>query len=191
MKAKTILLVLPFFLLFQSFNYFKSDPVDKVEKKSIYYFKVKDNLGEDFDFESLKGKKIMIVNTASKCGLAESQFKALEEVYKKYSSKNFVVIAFPSNDFKESETGSLEEITKIYHENFNVTFPIMEKISVKGKNANEVYKFLTDKHRNGVHSCGVLWNFQKYLINENGVLEKIVDPKKLATDKEIVDWINK
>ena len=191
MKYKNTLLVLPILLLFQSFNLFTNDPLDKVEKKSIYNFKVKDNLGEDFDFESLRGKKIMIVNTASKCGLAESQFKALEEMYQKYSGKNFVIIAFPSNDFKESETGTLNEITKIYHDAYNVTFPIMEKISVKGKKAHEVYKFLTDKHRNGVHSCGVLWNFQKYLINEKGVLEKIIDPKKLATDKEIVDWINK
>lgn len=158
------------------------------EKQTIYQFKVKDLSGEEFDFASLKGKKIMIVNTASKCGLTP-QYKELEALYKEYAAKNFIIIGFPANNFRFQEPGTNEEIAAFCQLNYGVTFPMMSKISVKGKDINEVYQFLTQKSKNGLEDSEVSWNFQKYLINENGELEKVISPRTSPKDVEIIDWI--
>lgn len=157
-------------------------------KENIYQFKVKDLEGNDFDFASLKGKKILIVNTASKCGLTP-QYKDLQAIYDQYKDKNFVIVGFPANNFASQEPGTNEEIGAFCQRNYGVTFPMMEKISVKGDDMNEVYKFLTQKSKNGLQDSEVEWNFQKYLINENGELEKVISPKTLPTDPEIVNWV--
>lgn len=157
-------------------------------KENIYQFKVKDLEGKDFDFASLKGKKILVVNTASKCGLTP-QYKDLQAIYDQYKDKNFVIVGFPANNFASQEPGTNEEIGAFCQKNYGVTFPMMEKISVKGDNMNEVYKFLTQKSKNGLQDSEVEWNFQKYLINENGELVKVVSPRTLPTDPEIVDWL--
>ena len=102
-----------------------------MSKQSIHQFKVKDLDGNDFDFSSLKGKKVMIVNTASKCGLTP-QYEKLEALYKKYSSKNFIIIGFPANNFMGQEPGTNEDIATFCQKNYGVTFPMMSKISVKG-----------------------------------------------------------
>jgi len=158
------------------------------EKQTIYQFKVKDIEGEDFSFKSLKGKKIMIVNTASKCGLTP-QYAQLEELYKKYKSKNFVIVGFPANDFLSQEPGSDKDIASFCQKNYGVTFPMMSKISVKGKEMSDVYHFLNEKSRNGLEDNEVKWNFQKYLIDEAGHLVKVVGPRTAPNDKEIIDWI--
>lgn len=156
--------------------------------QTIYDFKVTDISGNTFDLASLKGKKVMIVNTASKCGLTP-QYEQLEALYKKYKDQNFVVIGFPSNDFMKQEPGTDEEIESFCQKNYGVTFPMMSKISVKGKEMAPLYKFLTTKSQNQLEDNEVKWNFQKYLIDENGKLVKVIGPKTLPTDAEIIQWI--
>lgn len=160
-----------------------------VKAETIYQFKVTDLYGKQFDFASLKGKKILIVNTASECGLTP-QYKDLEAIYKKYKDLNFVIVGFPANNFGSQEPGTNDQIAKFCQLNYGVTFPMMSKISVKGSDMNDVYKFLTQKSRNGLKDSEVEWNFQKYLINEQGVLVKVLSPRVLPTDAEIVGWIN-
>ena len=155
---------------------------------SIHQFKVADIYGNIFDFSQLKGKKVMIVNTASKCGLTY-QYEALQKLYSQYKDLNFVIVGFPSNDFLWQEPGSNDEIIDFCEQNYGVTFPMMSKISVKGSSMHPIYKFLTSKERNGVSSSSVSWNFQKYLINEEGVLEKVISPRTKPKDPQIVDWI--
>lgn len=159
-----------------------------MEKESIYTYKVKDVAGDDFDFASLKGKKIMIVNTASECGLTP-QYEQLQSVYEEYKDKNFVIIGFPANNFGAQEPGSNAEIATFCKKNYGVTFPMMSKISVKGKDMHPVYQFLTQKAKNGLQDSEVQWNFQKYLIDENGHLVKVISPRTLPNDKEIINWI--
>lgn len=157
-------------------------------KENIYQFKVTDLFGEEFDFSSLKGKKIMIVNTASECGLTP-QYKDLQAIYEKYKDKNFVIVGFPANNFGSQEPGSNQEIATFCEKNYGVSFPMMSKISVKGSDMHEVYQFLTQKSKNGLQDSSVEWNFQKYLINENGELEKVVSPRVLPTDSSVISWI--
>lgn len=160
------------------------------ESKSIYSYSVKDIEGNVFDFASLKGKKIMIVNTASKCGLTP-QYEQLEAIYKKYKDKDFVIIGFPANNFGDQEPGTNYEIVEFCTKNYGVTFPMMEKVSVKGKDMCEVYKFLTKKSKNGFENSTVKWNFQKFLLDENGFLVRVVPPTTTPDDTSIVDWIEK
>lgn len=160
-----------------------------VKAETIYQFKVTDLYGKPFDFASLKGKKILIVNTASECGLTP-QYKDLEAIYKKYKDLNFVIVGFPANNFGSQEPGSNEQIAKFCEMNYGVTFPMMSKISVKGNDMDKVYKFLTQKSKNGLQDSEVEWNFQKYLINEQGELIKVLSPRVLPTDAAIVGWIN-
>ena len=152
------------------------------DSASIYQFKVKDINGNTFDFASLKGKKIMVVNTASKCGLTP-QYEQLEALYTKYKSKNFVIIGFPANDFMSQEPGSDKEIAQFCQMNYGVSFPMMSKISVKGKDMDPVYHFLTEKAKNGKEDSKVEWNFQKYLIDENGHLSKVISPRVFVLNK--------
>lgn len=157
--------------------------------KSIHSFNVQDIYGNEFDFKSLKGKKVMIVNTASKCGLTY-QYENLEKLYKEYKNDNFIIIGFPANNFLWQEPGSNEEIAKFCLENYGVSFPMMEKISVRGSSMHPIYKFLTEKDRNGYKDSSVKWNFQKYLIDEDGFLVKIVSPKVKPDDPVVLNWIN-
>ncbi len=157
-------------------------------KETIYQFKVEDLSGDTFDFASLKGKKVLIVNTASKCGLTP-QYKDLEAVYKEYKDKGFVIVGFPANNFASQEPGTAKEIETFCQQNYGVTFPMMNKVSVKGSDMCEVYKFLTEKSRNGLQDSEVEWNFQKYLINEKGELVKVIKPKTLVTEPEVINWI--
>ena len=157
-------------------------------KQSIHQFKLTDLNGETFSMSSLKGKKIMVVNTASKCGLTY-QYEILEKMYKDYKSDNFVIIGFPANNFLWQEPGSNEDIAAFCLKNYGVSFPMMEKISVKGSDMHPLYKFLTSKNKNGYKNSSVKWNFQKYLINENGYLEKIISPRTKPDDPSVIQWI--
>jgi glutathione peroxidase len=158
--------------------------------QSIYQFKVLDINGKEFSFASLKGKKIMVVNTASKCGFT-SQYAQLESVYDKYKGSNFVIIGFPANDFMSQEPGTNQEILEFCTKNYGVSFPMMSKISVKGKHQHDIYNFLTQKSLNGVLDSEVKWNFQKYLISEEGILEKVISSRTLPNDPEVINWITK
>ena len=157
-------------------------------KQSIYQFKVTDLNGKTFDFATLKGKKILVVNTASKCGYTR-QYEQLEAIYKKYKDDNFVIVGFPANNFGSQEPGTNAEIATFCKVNYGVTFPMMSKISVKGSDMNEVYQFLTQKSKNGLKDSNVEWNFQKYLLNEKGELEQVYLSGVKPTDDKIVDWI--
>ncbi len=159
-------------------------------QQNFYDFKVKTLDGQDFDFSQLKGKKVMIVNTASKCGFTP-QYEQLEKIYKEYGGDNFVIIGFPANNFMHQEPGSNKEIHEFCTLNYGVTFPMMSKISVKGSDMHPLYKWLTSKSLNGVMDSKVKWNFQKYLINEKGELEKVFYSKVKPDDPAIVDWITK
>lgn len=189
---KLIMLSLSVFLLWSTNSQCqtsKNKTKPTMEKQTIYQFKVKDLAGNEFDFAKLKGKKILVVNTASKCGLTP-QYKDLEAIYKKHKDNNFVIVGFPANNFGKQEPGTNEEITTFCQLNYGVTFPMMSKVSVKGSDICEVYKFLTQKSKNGLQDSEVEWNFQKYLINEKGELEKVIAPNILPTDEAIVSWIN-
>jgi len=159
-----------------------------MSKQNIYQFQVEDLEGNTFDFSTLKGKKILIVNTASECGLTP-QYEQLQAIYEKYKDKNLVIVGFPANNFGSQEPGTNQQIATFCQKNYGVTFPMMAKISVKGNDMHAVYQFLTQKAKNGLEDSEVQWNFQKYLINEKGELEKVVSPRTLPTDTEIVNWI--
>lgn len=159
-------------------------------KETIYQFKVEDLEGNTFDFSSLKGKKILIVNTASKCGLTP-QYKDLEALYQKFKDKNFVIVGFPANNFGQQEPGTNAEIASFCQKNYGVSFPMMAKVSVKGSDMCEVYQFLTQQARNGLQDSRVEWNFQKYLIGVDGHLEQVISPQISPMDAKIVDWISK
>jgi len=157
---------------------------------SFYDFTVKDIDGNDYSLAQLKGKKVMVVNTASKCGLTP-QYEDLEKLYKDYKDQNFVVVGFPANNFMKQEPGTDEEIKDFCQKNYGVTFPVMSKISVKGDDMHPLYKWLTTKELNGFEDSEVKWNFQKYLIDETGNLIGIVDPKNKPDTKVVLDWLAK
>lgn len=163
---------------------------NKDAMNTIYDYKVEDINGEEFDFADLKGKKILIVNTASECGFTP-QFEGLEELYQKYKDQNFVVVGFPSNDFGQQDPGSNEEIAQFCQINYGVSFPMMSKIEVKGDNQAPIYQFLTQKEKNGNKSSSVKWNFQKYIINEDGTLEDFFYSITKPSSKKISKWIEK
>ncbi|MHC5201808.1 glutathione peroxidase [Myroides sp. LJL119] len=155
---------------------------------TIYQFKVEDIQGNTFDFAQLKGKKILIVNTASECGLTP-QFEQLESLYKEFGPDNFVIVGFPANNFAGQEPGNNQEIAAFCQANYGVSFPMMSKISVKGDDMADIYAFLTQKDQNNLQDSQVEWNFQKYLIDQDGHLQKVISPRTLPTDPEIKDWI--
>lgn len=155
---------------------------------SIHQFTTNDLSGKEFDLGSLKGKKAMIVNTASKCGLTP-QYKQLQAIYETYGSNGFVIVGFPANNFMAQEPGSDAEIADFCEANYGVSFPMMSKIDVVGEEMHPIYKFLTQKEKNGLMDSKVTWNFQKYLLNEEGILEKVIDPRTSPDDPEVIDWI--
>lgn len=158
------------------------------QSSGFYDFKVKTLEGADFDFSTLKGKKVMVVNTASKCGYTP-QYKDLEEMYEKYGS-DMVIIGFPANNFMNQEPGTASDIRKFCTENYGVTFPMMEKISVKGDDMHPLYKWLTSKEKNGVMDSEVKWNFQKYLIDENGKLVDVLYSKDKPSSEKVTAWLS-
>jgi len=157
-------------------------------KLSIHTFKCEDINGQSYDLSQLKGKKVLVVNTASKCGLTP-QYEELEKLYSLYKDSNFVIIGFPANNFMGQEPGSNENIAAFCQKNYGVSFPMMSKISVKGKDMHPIYQFLTQKAKNGLEDNQVQWNFQKYLLDEEGFLVKVISPQTSPMDASIVDWI--
>jgi glutathione peroxidase len=129
-----------------------------------------------------------VVNTASKCGNTP-QYADLEKLYKEYGGEKFVIIGFPANNFMSQEPGTNEEIETFCRVNYGVTFPMMAKISVKGKDIHPLYEWLTSKSLNGVMDSEVKWNFQKYLIDENGKLVEVLMPKENPYSDSIIGWL--
>jgi glutathione peroxidase len=158
------------------------------QAKTLYDFTVENIEGESFSLSELKGKKVMVVNTASKCGLTP-QYELLEKLYRQYKSKNFVIIGFPANNFMNQEPGSNSDIQEFCTQNYGVTFPMMAKISVKGDDIHPLYKWLTSKDENGVLDAKITWNFQKFLVDEEGKVVKSIPPREKPDSQEIIDWI--
>ena len=151
---------------------------------SIYDFKVTAIDSTIIDFSQFKGKKILIVNTASSCKFTP-QYEALEQLYKKYKER-LVIVGFPANNFLFEERGSNEKIANFCKENYGVTFPMAAKVSVKGRKMAPIYHWLTEKQYNNYRDSKVAWNFQKYLINENGQLVKIFSPNVSPDNPEVI-----
>ncbi len=158
------------------------------EYLNLFDFKVTDIDGKKFDFEDLRGHKVMVVNVASNCGFTP-QYKELQELYDAYKHKKFTIIGIPSNDFKNQEPGSNKEIKEFCTNSYSITFPLMEKTIVKGDSIAPLYSWLTKKEENGVFNQEVTWNFQKYLIDRNGNLVKVLMPKESPKDKIVLDWL--
>lgn len=157
------------------------------QSSAFYDFKVKTLEGQDFDLSTLKGKKVMVVNTASKCGFTP-QYKDLEALYERFEGK-LVIIGFPANNFAGQEPGSAGEIRQFCTEKYGVSFPMMEKISVKGEDMAPLYKWLTSKDKNGIMDSEVKWNFQKYLIDENGKLVDVLYSKEKPDSEKVLNWL--
>ncbi|MCO6497451.1 MAG: glutathione peroxidase [Chitinophagaceae bacterium] len=154
---------------------------------TIYQFKVESLTGGVIDFSDFKGKKILVVNTASKCGFTP-QYAQLEELYEKYKDV-LVVVGFPANNFGAQEPGSNKEISEFCTKNYGVTFPMAAKVSVKGDDIAPIYQWLTRKSENGVMDADIKWNFTKFLIDEQGRLEAVFESKVNPMGNEILSLL--
>ena len=157
----------------------------KMPNVHSYEFRTLD--GKMVKLSSYKGKKILIVNTASQCGYTP-QYKQLEELYQTYKEK-LVIVGFPTNDFGGQEPGTNADIKTFCQKNYGVTFPMSEKITVEGKDVPELYKYLTQKSKNGKIDSKVEWNFQKYLIDEDGNLIEVFKSAIKPDDKKITAYL--
>ena len=165
-------------------------PGIKSQDVNFYSFTVKTIDGEEISLEQFKGKKVLVVNVASRCGFTP-QYEDLQKLYEEYGGEDFTIIGFPANNFLKQEPGSNEEIKAFCTLNYGVTFPMMAKISVKGKDIAPLYDWLTKKEHNGVMDAKVTWNFQKFMIDENGNLVDYAPPKTKPFDDKIISWISK
>ncbi len=156
---------------------------EKVSVKTIYDFKVEALDGGTIDFATFKGKKILIVNTASKCGFTP-QYEGLEALYEKYKD-HLVIVGFPANNFGGQEPGSNTAIKEFCKKNYGVSFPMAAKISVKGGDAAPIYKWLCNKSENGVLDAEIKWNFNKFLLDENGKIIAKFDSKVTPMSEEL------
>lgn len=156
-------------------------------EKSFYDFKMNDIDGNEVDFNQYKGKKILLVNVASKCGYTP-QYKQLQELNEAFGDK-VVILGFPANNFGGQESGTNEEIKQFCTANFGVTFQMFDKISVKGIDKHPLYRWLSDKNLNGWNDKEPSWNFCKYFINENGELKQFFSSSVNPLDEEIIKLI--
>jgi glutathione peroxidase len=160
-----------------------------VAAMSVHDFKVKGLDGNTIDLSQYKGKKILIVNTASKCGFTP-QYADLEKLYEKYKDK-LVIIGFPANNFGQQEPGTAKEITEFCTKNYGVTFPMADKVDVIGDNTAPLFKYLTDEAKKlGVADPVIKWNFTKFLVDEKGVLVAVFPSKVKPMDDQITKYLN-
>jgi len=156
---------------------------------SFYSLSATDINGRTVSMEEFKGKKVVVVNTASECGYTP-QYEQLQELYERFKDKGLVVVGFPSNDFGGQEPGSEAEIAAFCQKNYGVTFPLMSKVSTKGGEQHPVYQWLTTKAKNGSMDSEVKWNFHKFLIDEQGRLVKSLGSGVGPLDEEVLGWVN-
>ena len=155
--------------------------------KTIYDYKVQALDGSEINFADFKGKKILIVNTASECGFTP-QYADLENLYKQYKN-HLVIVGFPANNFGSQEPGSNQEIAAFCQKNYGVSFPMAAKVSVKGDDKAPIFKFLTEEELNGVKNSEILWNFTKFLLDENGKLIDTFVSTTKPTDEAITKYL--
>jgi glutathione peroxidase len=158
------------------------------QNTTLHDFQVEDIFGDPFDLGSLKGKKVMVVNTASRCGLTP-QYEDLESLYREFADRGFMIIGFPANNFANQEPGTNEQIIEFCQSNYGVSFPMMSKVSVRGDDISPVYRWLTQKSLNGKMDSEVSWNFQKYLIDEQGNLVDVLAPRESPRSEKVLDWL--
>lgn len=166
-------------------------PVEQTETKpamSFFDLTATDINGKPYPMAQLKGHKVMVVNTASECGFTP-QYKQLEELYERYKDKGLVIVGFPSNDFGGQEPGDEQAIATFCEKNYGVTFPMMSKVSTKGETQSPVYAWLTQKAKNGRLDSEVQWNFQKYLINEDGTLFTVLASATEPLSDPVLNWL--
>ena len=156
--------------------------------KSVYDYTLTDIDGKAVNLGNFKGKVLILVNVASKCGLTP-QYEQIESFYESWKDKNVVVLGFPANNFMGQEPGSNEEIKTFCSTKYGVTFPMFGKISVKGEDIHPLYQYLTKKDLNGWHEGEVSWNFQKFLINKEGKLVKVFSPRTQVTSEEFLNGV--
>jgi glutathione peroxidase len=156
--------------------------------KSIYDYEVETIDGKKIKMSQFKGKRLLIVNTASECGLTP-QYKNLQELYTQYGGEKFEIIGFPANNFGAQEPGSNEQIQGFCEKNYGVSFSMMAKVSVKGSDKAPIYQWLTLKALNGKQDVDIPWNFGKFLIDENGNWVKFVSPQTNPLDEEILGFL--
>ena len=186
-----LLLIMPVLALLAS----AADGEDKQKSQkeetnmiSIYDFKVADIDGNDVNLADYKGKVLLIVNVASKCGFTP-QYKGLENIYRQYKDKGFEILAFPSNDFMGQEPGTNEQIKSFCQLNYQVSFPLFSKISVKGRDIHPLYKFLTEKSTDPKFAGGITWNFNKFLIDRKGNIINRFDSRAEPQSPEVTKTI--
>ena len=160
---------------------------DLINDKSFYSLEASDIDGNIINFSKYKGKKVLIVNVASKCGYT-NQYKDLQELHRKYNDK-LTILAFPSNNFGFQEPGSNDQIEEFCETNYGIDFQLFEKSNVRGKNSNDVYRWLSSVESNGWNDKAPRWNFFKYLIDERGMLKSVLSSNVNPLDKEIVDFV--
>lgn len=188
-RQKFLKAVYPVWMWFTKLSGKNSQKLANTGKQpAVDFYSLKDTLnnGTVFDFAQLKGKKVLLVNTASNCGYT-NQYNDLQKLYEEHR-QTLVILGFPANDFKEQEKGSDEEIAQFCKLNFGVSFPLMKKSSVvKNDHQNPVFKWLSDAAQNGWNEKQPTWNFSKYLVNENGVLLNYFDPSVSPLDDEVIN----
>ncbi len=158
------------------------------QHKTLYDFSARTIEGENYDFSKLRGKKVLIVNTASEC-IFTKQYKKLQALYEEFGGDDFEIIGFPCNDFGKQEPGTNEEIKTFCEQNYGVTFQMMEKISMKGDHPHPVYKWLISSEENGTLDAKVKWNFQKFMIDKEGRVVDFAYPTTSPNSKKIEDWL--
>ena len=193
-RQKLLKAVYPAFMWINKVTGRRSKVMDNISvstpPKSLYEFNVHLNNSDTLELAAVKGKKILIVNTASDCGYT-NQYSDLQKLFETHREK-LVVIGFPANDFKEQEKGNDEEIAAFCKRNYGISFPLAAKSSViKGNQQNEIFKWLSDKNQNGWNDQQPTWNFSKYLVNEEGMLTNYFDPAVSPDSDEIKNAINK
>lgn len=156
--------------------------------KSIHHFTLNGLKGTSVDFSAFAGRRIMLVNVASQCGLTP-QYLQLEELYHEFSEK-FVVVACPANNFGAQEPGTDPEIHQFCSTTYGISFPMTTKISVKGDDMHELYQFVTQKEKNGLQDSEVSWNFQKYIFDKKGQLTHVFAPQVEPADERILKALN-
>jgi glutathione peroxidase len=165
-----------------------ADPAKK--PTSVLDFHVKDIEGKDVDLASYKGKVLLIVNTASQCGLTP-QYKDLEALYEKYKDQGFAILAFPANEFGKQEPGSNEEIKEFCSTKYKVSFPLFSKIVVKGKGIDPLFDFLTSDETNPKFAGEIKWNFNKFLVNRKGEVIARFEPREKPNTEAAISTLEK
>lgn len=195
MLRRTLLLLFPTLLACGHFDRVRvgpvSIPIDKPvppPPMSFHTLTATTIDGLPYKFEQLRGRKVIVVNTASECGYTP-QYAQLQELYDTYKDKGLVILGFPSNDFGGQEPGGEAEIAAFCSKNYGVTFPMMSKVETKGDSQHAVYQWLTSREQNGVLDSEVKWNFHKYLVDENGHLVMSLGSAISPLDQEIIAWL--